>query len=147
MANQLYERLLAIRDALIEDVQAAWPEVEKIHKALPETVPDEVPFGWVVRVGPLEQGSGSTRNQQSFRATYSIGGRFAKPNGASEEDERIRLAGLLTDRLTATAHHGDFAYLGRIERMLTEEAGPDDQFVEVDAVFALEFDIDRTDAV
>jgi len=147
MPNQLYDNLTAIRDSLIADVQAAWPDVVKVHKAIPETEQSEYPYGWVVRIGPLEQGSGSSRNQQSFRATYSLGGRFQRGDGLSVEDERLRLAGLLADRLTATGHHADVSYLDQIEQMLTEEAAVDDQFIEVDAVFALEFDIDRTDAV
>lgn len=140
----------AIRDALIADLIAAFPEVTKIHKVAPELLQDsaEVPYGWVIRNSPLARADarGGSRNQKAFTVTFNLGIRLAKPAGTNIDDERIAMAERLFDQLTATAHHGE-GYLEDIVELLIEPGQPNDQFIEVDCDWQVEFVANRADAV
>lgn len=142
------ESIIGIRDALIDDLLAAWPELTKVHKVPPELVQEEIPFGWVVRNGPISgDGQGATRNYAAFVVTFNLGGRFEKVPGLNIDDERFRLAGLLYDQLTNVSHHAGVADLGGIVAMLSIEGEPDDKLFEVDIDFRLEFSVERADAI
>lgn len=141
----------AIRESLKDDIAAAWPGLTKVHFVDPALIQGELPYGWVAREGPLDgvPDEGDTRNFHAFAATFRMGARFANTfgQGADLEDERLRLAQLIFDRVTAENHHADLGYLERITQMLTLEGEVNDQFFEVEILFRCTFELRRADAV
>lgn len=149
MPNDFADSLLAVRDALIDDLNAAFPELTtaKVYKTRPEIEQLEVPLGWVMLNGPITEGESSTRNLESFTVTMNLGVRYPKPPGVNVDDERIRLVSLLFDQLTATAHHADIAYVPKIVSALTGDGVLNDKYIEADVDFRFEFSARRADAV
>jgi hypothetical protein len=138
-----------VRDALVDDLKAAWPGIRKVHTSTPELVPEGAGNGWVLRKGPivLAHESGSSRNHRAYTATISVGGQFARKPNLNIEDERMRLAQLLFDRITATHRHGGAGQLEEIVQMLELEVDPGSQFFTVDVDFRFSFLLTRADAV
>lgn len=143
------DEFYAIRDSLIDDLKAAWPEVLKVYKGQPEIVADVVPYGWVIPKGPLVSvpDEGDTRNFHAFSVTFSIGATFLRPQGLNILDERVRLVKLLYDVVTAKHHHGGHGQLEQVAQMLEIEDDPGAQFMEVDLDFRCSFVLERADAV
>lgn len=145
---ELLEAWTATREALIGYLQAAWPDLVKVHKTKAELASTAYPYGWVIQADSMKRvGENSTRNTDCWMATFSIGGRFAKPKALNVDDERVRLVALLYDQLSSSVHPGDYAYLPVITELLSDAGESEGTYFDVDLMLTVCFDSRRADAV